>query len=358
MNECMANNVTRVGGHTYNGITGQVANSIGNRGKCRALLENLIRSSASVLDDYGGGHRHSTLKTSSPSASTVSNKVNPSQKLSRASVALILRVCPSLKMNIVIGDSMHSRNMFFEQIDRLSTSDIHLLFIKRCARTGDPWSGHLGLPGGKNEDLESDLDAAIRETYEEVGIDLNQSDGYACIGRLNDRRVRLHSKTLNMSYSAFVFWQQLEKSPEMKLSPGEVDAAFWVPLDLLTDNAAQFWNVRGVTKRQILFPQIQACIPRWLQTYCEMDLISFPAVDIAPYAKEVHFLNDEVRREYPLQKFPPLWGLTLSATSDLVSIEALYPRLDQPMIVPHSAFMRVLFSVYSFFVSFQKRLVD
>lgn len=48
-------------------------------------------------------------------------------------------------------------------------ADAECLFIKRSAREGDRWQGHVALPGGKR-DLEdgSDKAAAIRECYEEV----------------------------------------------------------------------------------------------------------------------------------------------------------------------------------------------
>lgn len=52
-------------------------------------------------------------------------------------------------------------------------SDDLVLIIKRAERMGDPWSGHLALPGGRVEEQDEDLlITAARETREEVGIDL------------------------------------------------------------------------------------------------------------------------------------------------------------------------------------------
>src|SRR5512140_2740439 len=45
--------------------------------------------------------------------------------------------------------------------------------IRRSHRPGDPWSGHMALPGGRQHPSDPDLAATVaRETHEEVGIDL------------------------------------------------------------------------------------------------------------------------------------------------------------------------------------------
>lgn len=52
-----------------------------------------------------------------------------------------------------------------------------ILLIRRAERTGDPWSGHIALPGGRREPADPDLmDTAIRETQEELGIELTRDD--------------------------------------------------------------------------------------------------------------------------------------------------------------------------------------
>ena len=48
-----------------------------------------------------------------------------------------------------------------------------ILFIRRAEYEGDPWSGHMALPGGRVDPQDRDEEAAaIREVHEEVGIDL------------------------------------------------------------------------------------------------------------------------------------------------------------------------------------------
>lgn len=59
-----------------------------------------------------------------------------------------------------------------------------LLLIRRATHPRDPWSGQMGLPGGRREPGDPDLLAtAIRETREEVGLDLGDA---RLLGTLDD----------------------------------------------------------------------------------------------------------------------------------------------------------------------------
>lgn len=67
------------------------------------------------------------------------------------------------------------------------TTIAECLFIKRVTRSGDRWSGDVALPGGKAElEDESGQYTAMRETWEEVGLDLAE-DQWVCVGNLDDR---------------------------------------------------------------------------------------------------------------------------------------------------------------------------
>ncbi len=64
-----------------------------------------------------------------------------------------------------------------------------VLLIRRAEREGDPWSGHIGLPGGRCEPGDPDrLHTALRETEEEIGVRLDAS---SLLGALDD----LHPRT-------------------------------------------------------------------------------------------------------------------------------------------------------------------
>ena len=62
---------------------------------------------------------------------------------------------------------------------------VELLMIKRATYEGDPWSGHVALPGGRQEPGDSSLEeTAVRETREETAVDLARAG--RILGRLDD----------------------------------------------------------------------------------------------------------------------------------------------------------------------------
>jgi len=102
-----------------------------------------------------------------------------------------------------------------------------VLLIRRAERYGDPWSGHMALPGGRQDPSEPDLvTTAIRETAEEVGLVLGPQH---LVGGLDD--VVPRTPVLPpIAVRPFVFI--LDRRPELVLNP-EVASARWVPVDLL-----------------------------------------------------------------------------------------------------------------------------
>lgn len=57
------------------------------------------------------------------------------------------------------------------------TPNLDLLFMSRSVRKGDPWSGHISFPGGHEEPEDGTLlQTAIRETREELGLDLQNAE--------------------------------------------------------------------------------------------------------------------------------------------------------------------------------------
>ena len=119
-----------------------------------------------------------------------------------------------------------------------------LLFIKRAEYPGDPWSGQVAFPGGREESADPTLaDTAIRETREETGIDL-VSDA-TMLGPLDDLRpqtVRLPAVIVRPYVLLLNRFEPLVLSDEVAL-------AFWVPLAAFKDAPA--WRDTDVLARGV-----------------------------------------------------------------------------------------------------------
>ena len=134
----------------------------------------------------------------------------------------------------------------------LRPSDVgepELLMIKRAEHEGDPWSGHVACPGGRMDPTDRDLEhCAIRETWEETGIDLAR-DG-RILGTLDDMSPRTPSlpPLVIRPFVAVV-------KPEVTIVPSpEVAEAFWVPLAALRETAQwgrAFVPIKGVGEREV-----------------------------------------------------------------------------------------------------------
>ncbi len=100
-----------------------------------------------------------------------------------------------------------------------------VLLMVRATRDGDPWSGHISLPGGGFHAADADLrTTAIRETHEELGLDLAD---HRHLGRM-DSLHPFSSGPSGVEVTPFVF--ALARPVELVLG-AEAVAAFWFPLD-------------------------------------------------------------------------------------------------------------------------------
>ena len=128
-------------------------------------------------------------------------------------------------------------------------ADPELLMIKRAEAEGDPWSGHVACPGGRMDPGDHDLEqTAIRETWEETGVDLARNG--RMLGTLDDISPRspVLPKIIVRPFVAVV-------KPEVEIvQSSEVAEAFWVPIAALRERAA--WGtgmvpIRGEGERSV-----------------------------------------------------------------------------------------------------------
>ena len=99
--------------------------------------------------------------------------------------------------------------------------------IHRAHRRGDPWSGHMALPGGRQDASDHDLSVtAVRETCEEVGVDLALHGER--LGTLDELQAIGRGRLLDLIITPFVY----ALTAPVTLTPNhqEVQSALWVPL--------------------------------------------------------------------------------------------------------------------------------
>jgi 8-oxo-dGTP pyrophosphatase MutT (NUDIX family) len=145
----------------------------------------------------------------------------------------VARVAASLRENAGVPTSSEGIGAWaaVAVILRAVDQGAELLFIRRVVRDSDSWSGQVALPGGRQEDTDrSLLETAVRETWEEIGVDLATGEA---LGTLDD--VAPRTPVLPpIAVRPFVFAVPSGTAPT---SGAEVAEAFWVPLDLLCDRS-------------------------------------------------------------------------------------------------------------------------
>jgi 8-oxo-dGTP pyrophosphatase MutT (NUDIX family) len=122
---------------------------------------------------------------------------------------------------------------------RQGATGAELLLIERAKRDGDPWSGHMALPGGRRDPEDASLlETALRETREEVGLDLAAEADL--VGRLTDVDIVPRGDVSRGWIRPFVFaLRQPEGRADVVLtpSPAEVEAVLWAPLQAIRGGA-------------------------------------------------------------------------------------------------------------------------
>ena len=106
-----------------------------------------------------------------------------------------------------------------------------VLLIRRADQVDDPWSGQVAFPGGKAQEEDRALkETAIRETREEVSIDLEQDADF--LGYFTP--FRTHTGTLDVFPAVFLLKKRVKVHPNE-----EVSSYLWVKLEELTAEKAR-----------------------------------------------------------------------------------------------------------------------
>ncbi|KAH8997487.1 hypothetical protein EDB92DRAFT_1933453 [Lactarius akahatsu] len=280
---------------------------------------------------------------------------SPPTQPRRAAVALILRVVPPHNFHLPPKPvTPPSLTQFFD-LDWVKhpAARPEILFVRRQkpdnAETNENTrDAHVAFPGGRTEEGdEGSLYTAMRQTWEEIGLDLAESD-YTCVGQLDDREITTSlGKRLLMILSPFVF---LQLTPtETPTEPVPETSLHWVPLNSLYPERTSsgttshpLWSSVTVDTASRLTPRHSRILRPLMRVL--VGTMQFPALVLSnphpptlgsldekfshrPLAAEVGVLNPALHPAtslYPYVKSAEsqdlkLWGLSLGMTLDLLS---------------------------------------
>ncbi len=126
-----------------------------------------------------------------------------------------------VKANMLAGVSVALRPRVQE------AADYEALFIRRSSRKNDPWSGQMAFPGGRFDERDDSLKGtAIRETHEEIGLDLNRMGSY--LGALPPLEPMRSTPPRKMIIEPHFFL--VRGDPALTLDEREVAEVMWLPL--------------------------------------------------------------------------------------------------------------------------------
>jgi 8-oxo-dGTP pyrophosphatase MutT (NUDIX family) len=125
-------------------------------------------------------------------------------------------------------------NRFYSVLLPLMKIDgqLHILFEVRSMNIKQP--GEISFPGGTVEVEEDFMEAAIRETHEEIGVD---ADKIEIIGELD-----YITNTSNFILYPFVGLLNTDYD-SLSINRAEVEEIFTVPLDFFLENEPETYNV-------------------------------------------------------------------------------------------------------------------
>jgi 8-oxo-dGTP pyrophosphatase MutT (NUDIX family) len=129
--------------------------------------------------------------------------------------------------------------------------DAEALFIVRATDERDPWSGHVALPGGREEPGDADLlETALRELREETGLGLAREE---VVGQLDELRpVSRHIPRI--AITPFVAWRAQLSGVRRS---AEIDGHFWMPLSALREPGRRSTLVLRRSGDEMTFPTIE-----------------------------------------------------------------------------------------------------
>lgn len=119
--------------------------------------------------------------------------------------------------------------------------DFEALYVRRICNPLDPWSGQVAFPGGRcREGDRSIIETAIREVYEETGIELSRLD---IVGLMESFYPTNEPELEVVPVVALV-----KTKPNVRLS-SELQEYFWAPINKLSIGSVEVKLSSGELRR-------------------------------------------------------------------------------------------------------------
>ena len=136
-----------------------------------------------------------------------------------------------------------------------SQNDVEILFTQRSTKLKHH-GGQISFPGGRIEDGETPMEAALRETYEEIGI---PKDGVEVYGKISDLYVEPSNNII------YPFIAELKTNQLYNPSYDEVEKIIIVPLNYFIDpnNRKKQKRIISGTEVEMPFWDIGSEAPLW-----------------------------------------------------------------------------------------------
>lgn len=207
-----------------------------------------------------------------------------------ASFPLPIPIVPTENCNVDEFGNVQRETWFAPPVP---LSECELFFILRATNPKDRWSGQVAFPGGRKKNLqETDRDCAVRETMEEVGMDISQ---FKLLGRTHDRVLLQRNKKLVVS--CLMFFAD-ENANCGVLEESEVAACGWCPV------------------KHFALPKVEICqpvkIPVKSETAAVVTLLNLFGVNNLVFARYRLPIAGSGNFEFNL------WGLTLGLVSEAI----------------------------------------
>ncbi|RDB28724.1 Uncharacterized protein C14C4.10c [Hypsizygus marmoreus] len=272
---------------------------------------------------------------------------SPRTQPRRAAVALIIRVVPPSSVSVSPPTTNQPSLTEFFELDWVNdpASRPEILFLHRQNPSADDVSlaqsrprntqeTHVAFPGGRMEpEDEGGLYTAMRQTWEEIGVDLAERQ-YTCVGQLDDREITTSlGKRLLMILSPFVFLQVTPQAPQPDPIPSTT--LHWTPLaSLVSPYSPPRWSTVTVDAASRLAPKHSTALRLLVRLL--IGSMEFPAIvlETSPSTDSSQVADAKSTKEQdtlekgvgsPPQQNLKLWGLSLGMVLDLMSY-MIFPK--------------------------------